>query len=229
VDIFKRIDEIASSEEVRLAGELKELLHKELVLGQTRYVCRHGTLSDGHEKVTDAQRYYQSIREIYTIRSSMINTKARAMETQADLLDAKELPEETPSQKLRKKAAILSAEEALLSHLITVEDQARMIDEYNKVRLELMDKVRAKYPEGIEQAEADNWEAVFRYRMIKGKSPMVAPERVDNVPLSPEHKARLGIEFQRVDAVAPKLVKEGLGLKALSEMNHNDFLLTKGD
>jgi len=226
MDFLEKIERLTNNEDIKLAGELRDLLNTELVLTQTRYVCRYGTLSDGHEKITDAQRYYQAIRELYNIRGSIMSNKALALEAQADLLDAREMPNTTEAEKLRKKAAILKADEELLRLLVTIEDLTRMLDEYNKVRLELMPIVRAKYPNGIEEAEPDNWEAVYNYRMIREKNPRLAAERVDNVPLPPDKKAELGFKSQRIDALAPKIIREGLSLKACIEDFSREKALT---
>ena len=179
---------------VETGKNFDSLLHKELCLGQTRFVCRWGTLSDGHDKVTDAQRYYQAIREMYSIAHEIENNKCRLLEAEADLIDAKALKPKKESDKLRKEAKTRQADTRVKSLHITISDQMRMLDEYNKVRLELQDQVRAKYPEGIEQAELDNWKATAAYWANKKKiGAMNTP--LTHVPLPPEEKARIGMEL----------------------------------
>lgn len=224
---YEKILKLSEDNKVELADSFKDLLHTHIVLGQTRWVCRYGTLSDGHEKVTEAQRYYAAHREMFKLRSSIMTTKANAMEIQADLLDAQAELEiaSTQAQKLRANAKILKAKELLASALITIEDQLRMLDEYNKVRLELKDFVESKYPLGIEQAEKDNWNAVYEYRMIKQLQGI--PQQTDNIPLPPEMKAELGSKYMRIDSIAPLMIKnnKSLTLKQLEQMENMENLL----
>jgi len=202
---YEKILKLTDSNLVQLGTEFKNHLHTHLQLGQSRWVCRYGTLSDGHEKITSAQRYYQAIKEIYFLSRNISQQKALAMLAQADLMDAEiGLGQITsPPDVLRLKAKLLQAQEKLISSLVTIEDQMRMVDEYNKVRLELKDEVERKYPEGIEQAEQDNWEAVYKYRIFKSQTPGLIRESTSNVPLPPEVKAQLGVECNRHDSMAP--------------------------
>lgn len=197
MDLFRKVIDISNDEKVTLGSSFKELLHKKLVLGQTRYVCRNGTLSDGHEKLTPALRYYQSIKEMYCLASNIRNMKADAMIAQADIIDAQEKESSaiTESDKLRQKGLGLKAQERLLTCLVTVEDQMRMLDEYNKVRLELEPIVDKQYPEGIEQAEQDNWEAVFKFRAMVGGN-------LNHVPLEMHHKAKVSAQVRRQEGMA---------------------------
>lgn len=216
---FTKILKLANDEKVELAESFKETLGKELVLGMTRYVCRYGTLSDGHEKITDAQRYYQAIKEMWSIQEGVNMAKANAMFAEADLRDAQvELKKaKKKSDKLRAEAKILISQQRLLSLLVSVEDSVRQLDEFNKVRLELMPIVRAQYPKGIEQAEPDNWKAVAEYRMLKQQVPGVAPERLDNIPMPPEEKSKLGLAYHRMDAIAPNVIRN----KELIQTDYN--------
>lgn len=193
---FDKIIELTKDSRVELGASFKELLHKELALGMTRYVCRNGTLSDGHEKITDAQRYYQAIKEMYTRACEMANYKVLAMEAQADLIDANdELVVANNGGKasniLRAEAKVLRASNRLRDSLVNAEDLMRQLDEFNAVRLELKEKVQSQYPQGIEQAEKDNWEAVAKYRMAK--KGLGYQEQVTHIPLDKESKARLGL------------------------------------
>ena len=216
---YQKVLELAASEQVELASSFKSLLHKELVLGQTRYVCRYGTLSDGHERITDAQRYYGAIKEMYSLSGNIRLCKANAILAQADLLDAKEDENKATkeSDKLRAQGKALHAQEKLLSALVTIEDQLRQIDEYDRVRKELMPIVTKQYPLGIEQAEPDNWKAVYEYRMFKEQTPGMARERTDNIPLDPVSKAKLGYEHGRMDSIAPLAISDNVAAYKLGE------------
>lgn len=198
---YEKLLKLTEDSTVELATSFKDLLHKKLALGQTRYVCRYGTLSDGHEKITDAQRYFQAIKEMYYLGNNIRSMKAQAMLAHADLMDAQKKLKWawTRAAKLRAEANIIQAQDRMVSALVTVEDQMRMLDEYNQIRQELEPIVEHQYPEGIEQAEPDNWKAVARYRLMKNSR----GERLDNIPLPPEEKARIGIENGRFDAAAP--------------------------
>lgn len=196
---YEKILEIADSGNVELALSFKEEINKKLALGMTRYVCRYGTLSDGHEKLTEAQKYFQAIKEMWSLGTSMSFQKVSAMKAQADLLDAEESLEkaEKKSDKLRAEAKILEAKNALTISLVNIQDLERQLDEFNKVRLELAPIVEAMYPEGIEQAEEDSWKAVFEYRAMKGDG------TVQNIPLEPHTKAKLGVKYGNMQAIAP--------------------------
>lgn len=198
-----KIDELTQSELVKTAEEFRIRLHKDLCLGQTRYVCRYGTLSDGHEKLTPAQRYYQAIREMYHLAQSIKNNQLDARLAEADLIEAQEkmLEHLSAAEKIRTQVAIDRAQLKLQNSLTHAEDLMRQLDEFNNVRLELKTEVEAKYPNGIEQAEPDNWAAVARYRYLKGNV-----DRMDNIPMSPEKKAELGFEYKRQDMIAPLIV-----------------------
>jgi hypothetical protein len=220
---YDKLLQLTSDDTVELATGFKELLHKKLVLGQTRHVCKHGTLSEGHEKITDSQRYYQAIKEMYYLGNNIRMQKAAAMIAQADLLEATtELKEaKTTAQELRAEAKIMIAQNSLTTALVTVEDQMRMLDEYNRIRKELGPAVDAKYPEGIEQAEQDNWTAVAEYRRLKGE------QRMDNIPLSPEHKAKLGLDWKRGDMLAAAAVRNKEDICKLANGDANKYFLEK--
>lgn len=194
MDDFNKILAITEDSRVELAASFKELLHKELTLGMTNYVCKYGTLSDGHDKITDSQRYYQAIREMYNRANEIANQKVISMTAQADLIDAEEELDkaETKSQKLRAEAKILQAKNALRNSLVYGEDTLRQLNAFNEVRLELQDKVRAQYPEGIEQAEPDNWRALTEYKIARQKAGHI--EMLQHMPMPSEEKAKLGVQ-----------------------------------
>lgn len=222
---YDKILEISEHELIKLSNTFRQKLHTHLVLGQTRYVCRYGTLSDGHEKLTDAQRYYQAIKEMWALSGSIQTHKIEAKFSEADLLEGKEELEKakSPAEKLRAEAKIERATLRVANYLTQAEDLLRQLDEYNKVRLELAPRVEAQYPEGIEQAEADNWKAVAYYRYLKSEH-----ERMDNVPMSPEDKARLGFQYHRRDMVAPLIVSDGKKAKDLETLFTADQTLIEG-
>lgn len=89
-----------------------------------------------------------------------------------------------------------------------VNDQLRILNAFQEVRYELQDKVRQQYPEGIEQSESDNWTAVYKYRMLKEKTPGLARQQTDNIPLDPTTKAKLGYEYGRIDSIAPLAISD---------------------
>lgn len=204
---YEKLLKLTDDNRVTLGTKLKDLLHTHLILGQSRYVCRYGTLSDGHEKITEAQRYTQAIKEAYNLACNIRSQRAVAMEAQADLMDATEELEAAtkPSQKLRAEAKVMKANEKLLGALVTVEDQLRMVDEYTKIILELAPIVEAKYPGGIEQAEEDNWKAVAEYRAKRQN--LGHNDNIHFVPLNPQVKAELGLELGRPELLLWEAVK----------------------
>lgn len=204
MDIFKEIEKLTDSDTVELAQSFKDEINKKLVLGHSRHVVRYGVLSDGHECITDAQKYFQAIREMWGYSNSIKQEKVRAMRAHADLIDAQEAQKKAKkrSEKIRAEADLLEAHTALTNALVYINDLSRQLDEFNKVRQELEASVMAKYPGGVEQAELDNWKAVYDYRMIKDRASGHS-ERVDNIPLPAEVKAELGYYTGRFDAIAP--------------------------
>ena len=227
MEMEKEFDQITkiTSDGIVTAGEaLKELINKELCLGMTRYVCRNGTLSDGHECLTDADRYYQAIRECYHISMSIKSQKAVALEAQADLLDAQDMQTGGRAAELRKEAAIMKAKDRLVGALVSSEDLLRQLDEFNKVRLELQEKVRAQYPEGIEQSQPDRFIAMAKYRHFKRS--VGYPENLTHVPLDKNVKAKLGIEIGNGELQAWMYATEPKVLELMSlEMKKTQSLL----
>lgn len=224
MDEYDQILELSDSDVVQLADAFKDELHTELVLGQTRWVCRYGTLSDGHECLTDAQRYYQAKKEMYYLSQSIIESKYAAMVAKADLMDAQDAlttlqadQNAKASDLLRAEAAVLKAQHTIVTQLVSIEDRSRCLDEYNKIRLELQTTVQTQYPDGIEQAEKDNWATVFEYRMLDGVTKGKAAQ-ISNIPLPPEKKLQLGVKWGRLDAAAPKLAIENRNFRTLSEI-----------
>lgn len=214
---FNDLLQLIESDTVKYGVNLPSELHTKLCLGQTRYVCRNGTLSEGHEKITDAQKYYQSFREIYYLSINITEQRTIAMEAQADYLDAESMSEETESKKLRKQAKMIRAKSAVTRALVTVQDQLRMLDEYNQVRLELAPAIEKKYPLGIEQAEFDNWMAVAKYRHMQKKE-------MTSVPLPMEVKAELGIYMGRPDMQAALMVAKEEEIRQLPTQSTNEYL-----
>ncbi len=192
---FEKILEITSDTKVSLSNEIKETLNKELALGMTRFVCRWGTLSDGFDKLTESQRYYQAIREAYQRANELKRLQANAKMAQADLIDAQsaEALATGESERLRAVAKRELAELSLFELLVSAEDTLRQLDEFNKIRLELQDRVRSDYPLGIEQAELDNWRTVTEYKAAQ-KQLGISVGPLTHMPLPPDVKAQIGFE-----------------------------------
>lgn len=207
---FKKLFEVTDDDKIKLGDEMKTLLNTELCLGMTRYVCRYGTLGEGFEKLTDSQRYYQSLKEIYTRAMEMRRSKANAKKAYADYLEAAEEISKAQNEieRLRAQAKFELAETAAFELLVHAEDTLRQLDEFNKVRLELQDKVRAEFPQGIEQAEHENWSAVMKYRIFKAVNPGNGPQSLDAVPLPMIDKFKIGQELKRSDLTAPLAISK---------------------
>jgi hypothetical protein len=229
MNYLDKLTEIASDSRIELAQSFKELIHKKLVLGQSRYLCRFGTLSDGHEKITPAQRYFQAIKEMWYIGNNIRTNEANALNFQADLTEAEQSLENatTDVQKLRARAKKIHAETSLISALVQIEDQVRMLDEYNKIRLELEPEVDAKYPGGIEQSERDSWLAVAEYRRMVEETPGMARQLMSNVPLDPVVKANLGISWGRQDMIAPMVVAEQKQIEEIADGDVTKYVIYK--
>jgi hypothetical protein len=209
--MIESVLKVTDSHEAKLADSFKELLHKELQFGMSSYVCRYGTLSDGHEKITDSQRYYQALKESYSRAQSLKDYKIQALEAEANLLDAQEALNlaKTKQEELRAKAAHLKASTALENSLVMAEDVKRQLDTFLKVASELQDKVRAQYPNGIEQSEPDNWKAVTEYRahqqQVKGTS-----LHLEHLPMPKEVKAAMGLKLGMPELVGWFAVEKNL-------------------
>lgn len=207
---YEKLLEITSDSKVTLAQDFKTLLHTKLLLGQSRYVCRNGTLSEGHDCLVPAQRYFSAIRQAFHLAMNITLQRAVGMESHAALLDAKEELEiaAKESDKLRATAKILKNEQSLAMALITVEDQLRQLDEFLSVERELRDEVDKSYPQGIEQAEEDNWRAVAEYR-ARNRA-LGIPEMMKNIPLPSEIKAEIGAQTGNLDMLTWDMLKEGV-------------------
>ena len=202
MNIYDKLLELTASDTIQLAGEFRNSIGKELVLGQTRYMCRNGTLSAGHEIVSDSATYYQAIKEMHTLASNMRNMRAQAKINQAKIIRAQKKLDAAVEleDKLEAEGELAMAQEALFGNLSTCEDQTRMLDEYNKIRLELKPIIDAKYPEGIEQAEKDRWTAVLKHRIIQRQAGL--QQHLTHVPMDKETAARIGYETGNVDLIS---------------------------
>lgn len=207
---FKKLFELTSDTRIELGDEIRNLLNTELCLGMTRWVCRYGTLGEGFEKLTDSQKYYQAIRETYGRAIELRKTRANAKKAYAEFLEAQdELKKaQTEIEKLKAESKLEMAEIHAFDLLVHVEDTLRQLDEFNKIRLELQDSVRAQYPQGIEQAEHDNWSAVMKYRIVKAMNPGNGPQDFASVPLPLKDKFEIGQELNRSDLTAPLAISE---------------------
>lgn len=200
--MIEEVLKLTDSEHVELADSFKKLLHTELVFGMTKYVCRNGTLSDGHERITEAQIYYQALREAYNRAETMRDLKCAALEAHADHLDAVQLMDQavTQQEKLRSEAKLIRATASIQRALVQAEDCKRQLDEFLSVVNELQDKVRLKYPGGIEQAEPDNWKAVAEYRASMQEITGVS-QHLSHLPLPMKEKAELGLMLGKAELV----------------------------
>lgn len=225
---YDKILTLTQDQQIELAQHFREELHKELVIGQTRFMCRYGTLSDGHDSgITEAQRYYSAKRCAWQLSNEMMRTRSKAKEAQADLLDAKEelAAAVKESQTLRAQSKIELTTQRIGEMLVGLEDSLRQLDEYHRVIKELQPMVRAKYPEGIEQAELDNWTAVAEYKALKRQ--MGSHEQMTYIPLPPEAKARIGIENGAPDMTAWYLIQHKDEVKEKYNGNWLSFLESK--
>lgn len=198
---YDRILELANDNTLKLSSEIKELLGTELYLGMSNYVCKNGTLSEGFEKITDAQRYYQAVKECYTYGDSISETKATAMKAQANVQFytlMNKLFGWLPIVKLYTMSNLMTSTQRLKSLLVTIEDQLRIFKAFNEVREELLPSVRAKY-KTLEEAEPDNWEAVLKYRIVRQK--LGKQEFINHVPIEMNKKAELGIKYGCTEAL----------------------------
>lgn len=219
---YDKIIQLTSSEEVKKGYELPKIqLHKWLVLGQTRYLCENGTLSDGHDKFTDAQKYAQALKEYYFLALNIKTQRAQAKIAMADYIEAEEAikTSSSPATRLRYEGKKEIAETQLASCLTTVEDQMRMLHFYIEKCNELGPKVEQQYPNGIEQAEMDNWIAVAKYRNI-----VKDPQGMKNLPLPVEVKAQLGISMDRLDMIAPLMIEKENDIRKLPTGSVNEYL-----
>jgi hypothetical protein len=218
---IEQLNKLIEDDKVKYGINLPKDLGKKFVLGHTKYAVRYGILSDGHEKITDAQRYFQANKEMYVRACSIVQHRANAMQYQADYLDAIEMPENTESERLRKEAKLLVSKNAVTRSLVEVQGLMSELEELDSVRRELEPIVMTRYPEGIEQAELDNWVAIAKYRQIKGE------KRRDNLILPPEVKAELGIYMNNPEMFAPLMVNKEEEIRSLPSGSINEFLQNK--
>lgn len=229
---FDKILEIANENAVSLSHELRNQLHKEMALGMTRFVCRHGTLSDSFDKLTESQIYYQANKEAYIRANELRRLRANAKKANAELLEAKEDLRKavTEIEKLKAQARLELAELNLFELLVTAEDTARQLDEFNKIRGELRESVRSAYPEGIEQAELDNWRAVAEYKAFL-KQVGCASGPLNSLPLPSDEKAKIGVVSNNPEMAAWYLVQNKAKLKGQDMLTFlkEELKLEEGD
>jgi len=222
---YEKVLEITELDEAKLTDEFKALIHKELALGMTSFVCRHGTLSEAFDKITNSQRYYQAVKESYVRSNEIRRMKAQAKRSQADLLDAQEKLEgaKKESDLLRAKSDLELAELSMFELLVQAEDTKRQLDAFNKIRKELEIEVRAQYPLGIESAELDNWRVVAEYKALKqGATGKI--EDLTIVPLPESEKSRLGIELQHSEMAIATVLRAKPIIESLYNNNTTAFL-----
>lgn len=224
---FDKILELADDKTLKLTSEIKELLGTELYLGMSNYVCENGTLSEGFEKITDSQRYYQAVKECYSYGESIMETKASSLKAQANFQYYTLMHTFfgwLPIVGLYTKSNVMTATNRIKNLLITIEDQLRIFKAFNKVRVELMPKVRAQY-KNIEEAEPDNWNAVLKYRMARQK--LGKPEFLNHVPGTKEDKAKLGIKYGAPEALLWLAVEKEDEINAKTGGDIQKFLESK--
>lgn len=197
---FETILKKADDSSVELTDEIKKLLGTELQFGMSNYVCQNGTLSDGFEKITPAQRYYQAVKECWTYANSLQDEKARALQFQTrlkidNILD--KLFGWMPIFGFYFRGRKMYSTRAMACMLMEIEDKTRVLNAFNEARLKLMPEVRAKY-KSIEEAEPDNWEAVMKFRIARQK--LGKQEFLNHVPGTAEDKALMGLAYNAPEA-----------------------------
>ncbi len=202
---YETLLKLVNDERIDAGLSLNKDLGKKFCLGMTRYMWRYGCIGDGHERITDAQRYFSANREFYGLVQNLEENRFAAMTAKADLLEAEEamLTAVTEIEKLRASAKVGRAKASVRRALDNSQDLIRGVDEMSKIIAELEPTVMAQYPEGIEQAEEDNWIAVAQYRLLKEQVQGMARQPLDSIPLRPEVKAQIGLASNRMDAIAP--------------------------
>ncbi|HYE72037.1 MAG TPA: hypothetical protein VEF04_01850 [Blastocatellia bacterium] len=197
---------ITKDSRVELGKSYKDFINTRLHLGMSKYVCKYGTLSDGHEKITPAQRYYQAIKEMYVRAEAIEEYELAALDAQADLIEAEETLSEakTEAQKLRAEVAVRRAKKRIKGALVNAQDSMRQLEAFDEVRQELQEQVETKYPGGIEQAEEDNQKAVAEYRIMKKM--LGYQEHLTHIPLRPEVKAEMGLISGHKELVAALII-----------------------
>lgn len=192
------------TEDKKTVGEeLRELLRKDFVLGMTKWVCRYGTLGEGHEKEFSVGLIYpQACREAYSRAYEASRQGAMAKKAQARLMAAehKRFVATNDFEALDAEADMELATIDLKQALDGAKDLVAQLDEFNAIRKELEPKFRELYPEGIEQAEKDNWETITKYKIFTGQDTKA-------MPLSLERKAELGVEYNIPGMMAGLAIK----------------------
>ena len=221
--IYDKILEETNDGVYKLALTFKEEINKKLCLGMSEYACVNGTLSAGHEFISDAARYFQAIKECWTIANSIEAQEIQSMEAQAELIESQSMKKYafTKAKKLKAEAAIKKASMKLTNALVSIQDLKRQLHAFDKVRLELQPVMDSKYPNGFEQAQKDIWKAVYDYRANRRKLGSV--ERLDNIPMDKYTKAELGIINGFNDELSWLLASED-GKEILKSIDKNGSL-----
>lgn len=197
---FESILKKADDSSVELTDEIKKLLGTELQFGMSNYVCQNGTLSDGFEKITPAQRYYQAVKECWTYGNSLQDTKATALQLQTKLkidIILDKLFGWLPVFGFYFQGKKMQSTRSMAGLLMEIEDKTRVLNAFNEARLKLMPEVRSKY-KSIEEAEPDNWEAVLKFRISRQK--LGKQEFLNHVPGTAEEKALIGVAYNAPEA-----------------------------
>lgn len=196
-NFFEEITSYTQGPTARLNKDIEKLFDTELSLGMTRYECRYGTLSDGHDHV-GIDRYYQSLKEIWVRTMEMDRVDALAKQHEASLEIAKIWLKIASFLRFRPfllwaLAKVQMAENSLLECLVHSKTLHKNVSEFNKVRLELQDEARRRFPGGIEQAQPE----IHRERAeLRAKRKALGyNEHLHHVPLDPHAKAELGLKY----------------------------------
>ena len=205
---YEKLLTLIDDERVNAGLSSNKDLGFKFTIGQTRYVWEHGTLGEGHEHLTPAQRYFQANREIYHISNNIEEQRFAAMEAKADMLEAEKALDGaiTEPDKLKASAKLGRAKAKLRRALDNTQDAMRGLDTLARISQTLEPEVLSQYPNGIEQAEPDHWRAVFKYRALKSR--MGVMTHLDSIPLPLPEKAQLGAATGRPDASAGLLFNQ---------------------
>lgn len=193
---FHDIMEITKSGVPELSDEFKKLINKELALGMTDFVCEHGTLSEGFDKITDSQKYYQAVKESYVRKCELVRIKCSAKKAYADFLDATEKLKtaKNDAEALRFQAELELAELGVFELNVQAADTERQLKAFERIKAKLGPDVKATYPDGIESAELDNWRVVAEFKALK-QSSTGKLEDLTVIPLPLDEKAKLGMQL----------------------------------
>jgi hypothetical protein len=179
----------------------------------SKWVCRHGTLGEGHENGFDVGLVYpQALREIYNRLFEVSRHVANVKKSKAKLIRAQRALQGATNEadKLDAEANLELANLEMMSAYDCAVDLKAQLDEFQAVANELQDEFRKKYPEGLEQAQPIVWKKVLHYRLMTNIDPKP-------IPLPQEQKANIGAESGRMDLIAAYAVSNPQGAALLQQ------------